>query len=660
MHLAPLQFSWQPNPILQREVRARWRRLPAVATVFAYAALLAGAMCWLYAERAADSLIQTPQYLATLGRQLFVALTMLQAGLWMLIAPTLTATTIAVERERGLLEALQLAPIGAYRIVAGKLLSILAFITLMLLVPLPIVAVCFLLGGVSPIEFVQALALHVITALHCAIIGLFFSARSRRPSQALRNAFVFITVWGGLSFWIYATSGSWAFVTGAVPDFELLWRQAAGVLALTNPCLAALAVLEPGSYQLYWPTPSYAPAGTAPVIMARVVGARPQFDPDLVWSTNLGLQAVFSLLLLWLTTRAVVKSLPEPFWMGQRRWVERLKARWEKQRQTDSPAREDIKQRAQQALLWEIPVASLIRCANPIMQRELRSKFRLRQAPVWMWLLRIIVGCPIVWIYLTALANALDNPRERLNSLQQFTMLALVCTLLGTMVMTAGTFTREREAGTWEALRLSLLAPHDIIIGKFAPPLLACFFFSMPLWPVWWYCIHPAEYQYVAFPRAHVVEHFVLGIPFGRAVAVVCILLASGWCSTALGMLMSWLSRSTAAAIGWTLAIFCVLLIGLPGLLLAGLGGSSWNDAANLFRPWHPALAIDILSRDPPRIYEYYAYYGYSASEDLDLLNQYNRGVVLATLCPLVLLIIGGALLGLIWSFMQQRFRDER
>ena len=47
------------------------------------------------------------------------------------------------------------------QIVTGKLLSALSFIGLMMVVPLPSIAICFLLGGVSPGEFCLAALLQM-------------------------------------------------------------------------------------------------------------------------------------------------------------------------------------------------------------------------------------------------------------------------------------------------------------------------------------------------------------------------------------------------------------------------------------------------------------------------------------------------------------------
>ena len=660
MQRAPFHLAWETNPIFKREMRARWRRLPTVALLFAYAALLAFAMSWLYDERFSSGIGDPRQYLGALGHQLFVALATLQTGLWILIAPALTATTIAAERERGLLEALQLARISAYRIVAGKLLSILSFIALLLLVPLPIIAVCFLMGGVSPGEFGQALSLQVVTALQGAILGLFFSARSRRPGAALRNVFLFVAVWSGAGFAAFQTQrNGWYYAD----DLGLIWLRLLFFLGLSNPVAATLAVLEPVSNRFSWPELTWVatpPTAVVPIPFVppgRVANTVPAItsvplDPTLVWIACLGLQAAFCLLCLWLTTRAVHRPLAEPYWIERRHWIERLKKRWQ-ERATSDP----LKQRARRALLWEIPLSSRIRFANPIVQREARGKFRLRRAPLWRWLLCAVMVLPFVWIYLSALANALENPWQRLQSWNQLISLALAAVLLATTIMTAGAFTRERESSTWEALHLSLLSPLEILAGKFAPPLLACFCYSLPLWPVLWYCV-----DWMGGASLHTDSK---GIPLERAFVIVCILAATAWCSTAVGMLISWLSRSTAAAIGWTLAVYLLLMVFLPGLLMTGLGPAGRDDVATGFYAWHPVLAVDLLARRSPDFYDYDGYYGYSGYYGYggeiarEALQRYNGAVLLASLCPVVLLLIGGALLGLIWSFMQQQFRDE-
>ena len=183
------------NPVLTREVRARWRNWPAFLVVLSYAALLAGTVGWRYATALNAGQGITVATAPHLGRELFITITVVQALGWMLLAPVLTATAIAGERERGTLGSLHLSCLTPQQICTGKLLSALSFIALMLLVPLPIMAVCFPLGGVSPAEFVTALALHTITAITCASIGLFCSASNRRSVTALGMSLIIIALW---------------------------------------------------------------------------------------------------------------------------------------------------------------------------------------------------------------------------------------------------------------------------------------------------------------------------------------------------------------------------------------------------------------------------------------------------------------------------------
>src|SRR5215216_6091728 len=162
-----IRSLFEPNPVFRREMRARWRRMAAFLTLFFYAAPLALAMTLLYADKAGRSVqeeepvvissnrvisrkffavvVQAPgssaptagasalqgmtvdtfgPQLSTIGRQLFESLILLQVVAWLLIAPATAAPMLAAERERGLLEALQLANLPARRVVLGKYLAV--------------------------------------------------------------------------------------------------------------------------------------------------------------------------------------------------------------------------------------------------------------------------------------------------------------------------------------------------------------------------------------------------------------------------------------------------------------------------------------------------------------------------------------------------------
>lgn len=184
------RLAW--NPIMKREVGARWRRLPAFAVVLGYASVLALAVGWRYGDLAGRYDITQS---AVLGRQIFAFLTRVQTVGWLLLAPVLTATSIGGEREKGTMIGLQLSGLTPREIARGKWQSAFAFIALLLLAPMPVTAICFLLGGVTPIEFGAALALHASTAAVGAAIGLCCSAYCRKLPATLACALTATLVW---------------------------------------------------------------------------------------------------------------------------------------------------------------------------------------------------------------------------------------------------------------------------------------------------------------------------------------------------------------------------------------------------------------------------------------------------------------------------------
>jgi ABC-type transport system involved in multi-copper enzyme maturation permease subunit len=195
------------NPVLKIESRTRWRGARAFLLMLAYAVILASAMIWRYgtampAFEYSTSISQTGARASSVGRELFLTLSTLQMIGWMILAPALTATGLAGERERGLLEGVQLSRLSPVQILWGKMLSALSFIILMMPVALPITATCFFLGGMAPQELAIMTLLQLVTAANGASIGLFFSARSRRAQGALASAFIVTAMWGWPVIWL--------------------------------------------------------------------------------------------------------------------------------------------------------------------------------------------------------------------------------------------------------------------------------------------------------------------------------------------------------------------------------------------------------------------------------------------------------------------------
>jgi ABC-type transport system involved in cytochrome c biogenesis permease component len=175
-------FAWYWNPVFQREMLTRWRHPTSFILVVAYALVIAAGVGW--------QLFDAPrgQSEAELGHSIWQTLVITQTIGWMVLGPVLTAGSIAGEREKGHLEALILSPLTSREIVTGKMLGALSLVVLLLLVPLPAIALCFLLGGVSPLEFIASFVLNFSTALSGLGFGLVASAQSRDTGQGVSKA----------------------------------------------------------------------------------------------------------------------------------------------------------------------------------------------------------------------------------------------------------------------------------------------------------------------------------------------------------------------------------------------------------------------------------------------------------------------------------------
>ena len=574
------RLAFTVNPVMVREMRARWRGWQAFILLFVYAVLFAAALGYLYAlyTRVNAFANAGPDGQAsTLGRNLFSHLTWIQTLGWVLIAPSLTATSIAGERERGLLDALQLSALTPWRIVAGKLFSVLSLIFLLLLVPLPISALCFMMGGISGGEFLQVFALHLVTAVTGAAIGLFCSAWHRRAGLAMRSMILFLLTWhigSWLALWV--SIALLAARPGATPSAASTnWSFVCGLFSQSNPLLASVSLFD------YFGTgfSTTSGAGALP----------PPFDSPYV--VSLASQILLTVLLLWSATRAVRKPLRETYWLEPKR-APKLQPRQTAQPTQTAPASQANPRQAVLTGRREVPLARLFRFSNPVLRRETHAKFRLRRSSYVTIIFEVMLSLFIVYLYLLSMWWVVTDKVDGDSIWQGITAIGLIAIMLATPMMGAGAFTREREGGTWEALRLSLLSPMQIIIGKLLSPLLACMGYSMIAWPLLLACMSDFSTD----------NRFNARITLGEIIGVALILFSTAWCYTAWGMLLSWWCRRTVNAVSWALftIFFAVVIIPTMEELRGSYGYNPLTDALLKFLPLcHPFLAMGKLYSPP-------------------------------------------------------------
>jgi hypothetical protein len=234
-------------------------------------------------------------------------------------------------------------------------------------------------------------------------------------------------------------------------------------------------------------------------------------------------------------------------------------------------------------------------------------------------------------------------------------------------VMGAMAFTREREGHTWEALRLSLLTPGQIIQGKAGAIVLSCLIYALPLallGLVW--ATRYAVLSGQAYSEFGGSQEVVSVAVASRLVALLAIGVAAIWCSAACGMLLSWFHRTTPAAIGWTivtLAVSSVVALYGPEAAYKMVPVSVTQSAMHLIHPT-AALSDFLQAGDWARpVQSWHVDHEYLPPPTYTLLpsdvTQTIKFVSVSALTGLTIFLVGQLLLGVIRFDMKRRIDRE-
>ena len=142
--------------------------------------------------------------LAQMGRELVLVLfiTLLACGVF--IIPSLSAGAFSREREQETFDLLLLTRLSNEEIIGGKWLAAFAITAFLSICMLPIVALSFLLGGVSPGQLLAGWLI-ILTLSACqGALGVFISTFCRRTHVALLLAIIFSAFWiAGIPLLLY-------------------------------------------------------------------------------------------------------------------------------------------------------------------------------------------------------------------------------------------------------------------------------------------------------------------------------------------------------------------------------------------------------------------------------------------------------------------------
>jgi ABC-type transport system involved in multi-copper enzyme maturation permease subunit len=183
------------NPVLIKEFRTRrFGRSQWMMRMVALAAVVSLTVTYFTATGTISWGVETIGSLMVL----------LQAALIAVVTPALGASVISAERERGNWVLLQMTPLPAYRIVAGKLLSVAWPAMLLLLATLPGYAVIMFIQPVMLPQILRVLATLTLSAAFAVLLSAAVSSLTARSAAATITSYALLALlWGGtLLLWL--------------------------------------------------------------------------------------------------------------------------------------------------------------------------------------------------------------------------------------------------------------------------------------------------------------------------------------------------------------------------------------------------------------------------------------------------------------------------
>src|SRR5689334_992954 len=176
------------NPVLIRELLVNLRSPRAFGLQLVYVVFL-GAVVYFYWPAGGETAGQVSSGVA---RRLFELFFLGQFFLVALVAPSFAAGSITGEKERKTYEMLLASPLKPTSILVGKLLSSLTYLVLLILSSLPLMIICFLLGGILLSEIARAYLILILAAGTFGLLSLACSSYFNRTSSALVVSYLVI------------------------------------------------------------------------------------------------------------------------------------------------------------------------------------------------------------------------------------------------------------------------------------------------------------------------------------------------------------------------------------------------------------------------------------------------------------------------------------
>lgn len=177
------------NPIIGRELTQRMRGARSYVAISVFVGILAIATYLIFETVVANGSQWDITARTGAGRAVFEWTVLIMTALVGFFLPGFTAGAIAGERERQTLATLQVTLLRTRSILVGKVLSAVAFLLLLVVAAMPVLAVSYVLGGITVREIFLALAAVMLFGIVLAMVMVAVSSLTKRVQTATIMAY---------------------------------------------------------------------------------------------------------------------------------------------------------------------------------------------------------------------------------------------------------------------------------------------------------------------------------------------------------------------------------------------------------------------------------------------------------------------------------------
>ena len=185
------------NAVCKKEMKLSVRTKKTTWGLFVFNSILAllGLLVF-YVEFGRQSSYSTIDYSEML--MVYIIICLIEMCLIAFIVPSITAGSIAGEREKQTLEILLTTKLTSWQIIWGKLLSSISTLLLYIISSIPILAIVFSVGGISVLDLLQVMVYICVLAVFFGSFGILYSCIFKKSIVATICTYgtVFITTVG--------------------------------------------------------------------------------------------------------------------------------------------------------------------------------------------------------------------------------------------------------------------------------------------------------------------------------------------------------------------------------------------------------------------------------------------------------------------------------